>query len=164
MSEVIVGTRGSGKTLSLIKKSADTGIYILVANKNRAAYVFSEARKLGLSIPYPVTIEEYFKGNKFIGSSIERDGIYVDDVDDVFKAIFRDIDIKAVTLTKNPEDKWQKLYTREGEWIFGVIGDDISSLYPTSYCSVCKTPSIFSRPNYCPHCGAKMKNPFGGKE
>lgn len=48
----------------------------------------------------------------------------------------------------------------EAEWKVGTIGEDVQSLYPMIYCSHCKQPTYFSKPNYCPHCGAKMKNPI----
>lgn len=98
--QIILGSRQNGKTTELIKMSAKTGIYILVATKNRANHLFRQAKDIGYDMPYPVTIEEYFR-SKFTGSSIRRDGLFIDDIDDVLKSIFNGINIRTVTLTND---------------------------------------------------------------
>lgn len=98
--QIILGSRQNGKTTELIKMSAKTGIYILVTTKNRANHLFRQAKNMGYDMPYPVTIEEYFR-DKFTGTSIRRDGLFIDDIDDVFKSIFNGINIRAVTLTND---------------------------------------------------------------
>lgn len=99
MSEIILGSRKGGKTLELIKRSAKDGRYILVSNRRRAEKISEFARELGLYIPFPVTVEEYYKGDKFRGSSLERNGIYIDDADDIIRQIFGTVEIKAMTMT-----------------------------------------------------------------
>lgn len=99
MTEIISGGRYCGKSSELVRRSAATGIYILVVNRKRAEQLADLAQEMGLYIPFPVTIREYFEGNKFRGSSLERDGIYIDDVDDIVKSIFSTVEIKAVTFT-----------------------------------------------------------------
>ena len=99
MSEIILGSRKGGKTLELIKRSAKDGRYILVSNRRRADEISKFARELGLYIPFPVTVEEYYKGDKFRGSSLERNGIYIDDADDIIRQIFGTVEIKAMTMT-----------------------------------------------------------------
>ena len=44
-------------------------------------------------------IEEYLKGSKFRGSCIRRDGLLIDDVDDVLQQLFAGIPIREVTIT-----------------------------------------------------------------
>ena len=46
-----------------------------------------------------VTLEEYFQGSKVIGSSIRRDGLLIDDADDVLQQIFAGIPIQGITMT-----------------------------------------------------------------
>lgn len=96
---IIIGKRCSGKTTELIKKSAEKRIYILVATRHRAEALDKYAKNMGLDIPFPVTIEEYLKGSKFRGSCIRRDGLLIDDADDVLQQIFAGIPIREVTIT-----------------------------------------------------------------
>ena len=99
MAELLfLGKRGSGKTTELIKKSAETGIYIMVLNEKRRKYIFEQAMKLGYNIPNPVTVDDYFRC-KFQGSYIQKDGVYVDEVEDILKHIFNGIPIRGMTLT-----------------------------------------------------------------
>ena len=100
IKKVIVGNRQSGKTTELIKMSAKNNIYILVANYPRAYYLFQQARDMGYEIPFPVTLHEYLYSNRFVGSIIRRDGLYIDDVEDVLTELFKPIEIKAITVTK----------------------------------------------------------------
>ena len=96
---VIVGKGGTGKTAELIKRSAESGIYILVANRKRAEILVKQAEDMKLYIPFPVTLQEWLQSsNRFSGSSIRRDGLLIDDIDDVIKELFTPIEIKAVAL------------------------------------------------------------------
>lgn len=53
--------RGYGKTYQLIKKSAETGDYIVCINKFHVSELQSKALELGLEIPLPITFEEFVK-------------------------------------------------------------------------------------------------------
>lgn len=98
-TEILVGESGTGKTVELIKRSAESGIYILVANRKRAEMLVKQAENMNLYIPFPVTLQEWLSSNnRFHGSSIRRDGLLIDDIDDVIKELFLPIEIKAVTL------------------------------------------------------------------
>lgn len=98
-TEILVGEGGTGKTAELIKKSAESGIYILVANRKRAEILVEQAKDMKLYIPFPVTLQEWLRsGNRFHGSSIRRDGLLIDDIDDVIKELFLPVEIKAVAL------------------------------------------------------------------
>ena len=106
MTKILQGGIGSGKSMALIQESARTGIYIMVANKVRAKILFDNAKRMGYDIPYPITIYEWlWSHNRFAGSSIQRDGIYIDDVDDVFEEIFRPLKINAVTMRPLDEEQ-----------------------------------------------------------
>ena len=99
MTKYLIGERCSGKTTRLILRSAEEQLYILTSTKHRAQAIFDNARNMGLDIPFPVTLDEYLRGNKFQGSSIRRDGILIDDLDDVIRTLFSSIPIHEVTLT-----------------------------------------------------------------
>ena len=98
-TEIIVGEGGTGKTAELIKRSAESGIYILVANRRRAEILMKQAEDMKVYIPFPVTLKEWLRSdNRFHGSSIRRDGLLIDDIDSVIEELFLPIEIKAVTL------------------------------------------------------------------
>lgn len=98
-TKIIVGISGAGKTAELIKRSAESGIYILVANRKRAEILAKQAEDMKLYIPFPVTLQEWLRSStRFHGSSIRRDGLLIDDIDDVIKELFSPIEIKAVAL------------------------------------------------------------------
>lgn len=99
--DIIIGKRGYGKTTKLIRRSAEENIYILTTDGLRAKRIAKMAKEMGLDIPYPVTVNEYFLDDRFKGSSIRRDGLLIDDADDVFKTIFAGIPIKEITITDN---------------------------------------------------------------
>lgn len=96
---IVIGERCSGKTTRLIERSAKEGRNILVANKAMARCIADQAKEMGLDIPFPVTLDEYLRGNKFQGSSIRLDGLLIDDLDMVLNRMFRGIPIREVTLT-----------------------------------------------------------------
>ena len=166
-TEILVGESGTGKTAELIKRSAESGIYILVANRKRAEMLVKQAKDMKLYIPFPVTLQEWLRSdNRFHGSSIRRDGLLIDDIDDVIKELFSPIEIKAVALrtpyvvTNLDSPTADKGAVRHGEWV--------SYLSPLSInrdiyykCSVCGIGDPWQHttqghPNYCPKCGAKM--------
>lgn len=95
--QITIGEKQSGKT-KLIKRSAAERVHILTTTRCQAYKIDKQAREMGLNIPYPVTIEEYFK-HKFRGTDIDRKGILIDDMDLVLQHIFTDILIHEVTLT-----------------------------------------------------------------
>ena len=97
--QIILGGRRSGKTAELIKRSAESGTYILVSDHARASQIADQARVMGYDILFPVTMDEYYRSYGFAGSSIRRDGVYIDDVEDVLRRIFSEIEIKAFACT-----------------------------------------------------------------
>lgn len=95
MNKIIKGRR-QGKTTELIKRSAETRTYILVANRQRVEQVFNQAQSMGLNIPYPVTVEEYMRSG-FRGSFINS--ILIDDADDVLSQVFSNVRIETLTMS-----------------------------------------------------------------
>ena len=81
--KIIAKGRGTGKTTELVKESARTGQYILAANKAHVQAIERIAKKAGVTIPYPVTVDEIVRTDRLWGSSvhrsIQRDGLLVDE-------------------------------------------------------------------------------------
>ena len=97
----IIGGRGTGKSTELIKRSANTGEYIVVSTKRRADHLFELAKDMGINIPYPVSCDE-LKSYSFIdGKSNLSSGILIDDVEDLLRHLFVGIPIEGITLTNN---------------------------------------------------------------
>ncbi len=84
--QMILGGRRTGKTTQLINLSAENGRYILVRNMQEASQIAKLANELGVNIPYPITVQEIVVG-KLEGSSVLRDGLYVDNALDVLEQI-----------------------------------------------------------------------------
>lgn len=93
----IIKERGTGKTTELIKKSSETGYYIIVATVNNARNVSNLARSMNIDIPFPITVEEYLRG-KMCGSYIKN--VLIDDADVILETIFNSVIIDTCTLTK----------------------------------------------------------------
>lgn len=83
IDEICIGGRQSGRTTRMIKKAAENNIYILVANQSRAYTVYEMAHRMGLSIPFPVTVWE-LQNKNLVGRRHIRE-VYVDDADDVLE-------------------------------------------------------------------------------
>jgi archaellum biogenesis ATPase FlaH len=101
MTLIITGDRGTGKTALLLKHSAETGRHILVTNVLRLNGLMSQAKAMGLKIPIPITVEEFKNGNiKFVNNDIRRDGLLVDDMGDVVRKLFNNVEIIEFTIDK----------------------------------------------------------------
>lgn len=85
--EIIFGERGAGKTTELIKQSSKDWIYILVANRSRAEYLFKQARDMGIDIPFPATPHTDLH---------LVDKILIDEIEDVLHVLL-DTSVIAVT-------------------------------------------------------------------
>lgn len=100
--KIIAKPRYIGKTTELIKLSAKTNAYILVANRSRQKMVAELARSMNINIPYPVTVDDYMR-TKFRGSFIKH--ILIDDADDVLRIFFNIVVIDAITITEVNTDE-----------------------------------------------------------
>ena len=98
MTEYIIGERQSGKTTELIRRSAETGAYILVANKSTASLIFKQAKMNDYNIPYPITIDDMLSCtvNKFVWSK----GVLIDELDMILSSLFNGVPIRAATITQ----------------------------------------------------------------
>lgn len=96
---IYVGARRSGKTATLIKKSAETGAYILVATKHQAHAVYRQAKEMDYDIPFPVTVSEITSmRNSFNDSYMKKHGLLIDELRSVLDIAFCGIPIHGATL------------------------------------------------------------------
>lgn len=69
--DIILKNRGHGKTVDLIRLSAQTGYPIVCANPN---IVELKAKELHLEIPEPITTKELYQMKS------KPDGVYIDEL------------------------------------------------------------------------------------
>lgn len=75
--------RAGGKTTEMINEAAaHPGTYIVTCNRDEVSRVFEEARKMGKSIAFPLTYDE-FLGRRFHGPGIG--GFVIDNVDQLLR-------------------------------------------------------------------------------
>jgi len=90
----IIMKRGFGKTYQLIKKSFLTGDYIICQNHQEASMIQSQALKLGLKIPFPITYQD-FNNRRYEGKNIS--GFLIDNVEMFLQSLTR-VPINAISL------------------------------------------------------------------
>lgn len=71
--------RRQGKTTELVKQSNKEWKYIVCMNGQRVDVIVETANKLGLDIPYPVTIRELPFRSRYVKS------VLVDDIEDILE-------------------------------------------------------------------------------
>lgn len=94
---LIIKDRGTGKTTQLLYTSATTQYPIIVQNKLQAKLLLDKAKEFGLTIPIPLTVEE-FKNNR----GMNYDRVLVDEGYDLIgEALdaYMGTHVAAVTLT-----------------------------------------------------------------
>ena len=115
-TEVICKGRGQGKTYDLVMESARTGYPIITPN--RTDYILDLARRIGVSIPEPMSMKQFetYKNNGSLMNSRNWKGkVLVDEFDYILESL---LGIKVGTVTCTPDSLD---YRREymGEWIGG---------------------------------------------
>lgn len=93
--KLIIKPRYSGKTTELIKISAETGVPILVGNRQQAKYIKRMADDLSLWITDPYIISELKNGDR-----ISPHKILVDDVEYILQQLIG-AEITAMTISNN---------------------------------------------------------------
>jgi len=88
----------SGKTTELIKKSAETGMYIVTANRVMVDHTAKMAADMGLKIPYPIAFQDFLNERKEIIKSSFIDKVLIDDADMCLQSIFGRIEIDTITM------------------------------------------------------------------
>lgn len=78
--KIIKADKGRGKTRKLIKISNKEWKYIVCADITRVTNIVAIANKMGLDIPYPITVRELpLKAGQRI------DSVLIDDIEDVLQ-------------------------------------------------------------------------------
>lgn len=95
--KIIIGDRGSGKTESLIRMSAESQSYIVARDRRSALGTLRQAEALGLRIPFPLTYDEFLDKAFYRGSPALR--FLVDDAEALL-ARLADGQLAAITLTR----------------------------------------------------------------
>lgn len=112
--DIYVGARRSGKTATLIKKSAETGAYILVATKHQAHAVYKQAKEMEYDIPFPVTVSEITTGREYFNDSyMKKHGLLIDELQLVLDVAFCGIPIHGATLNLDSNTDIKYLNTDE---------------------------------------------------
>jgi hypothetical protein len=94
--KVIYDSRGSGKTTKAIQRSAETGFYIITLNRKSAENIATLARKMKLTIPFPLTFEEFIE-KIYFSSGVKE--IIIDDADQLLTTLSR-VRIDTITMTR----------------------------------------------------------------
>lgn len=104
---IIVGGRGSGKTVKLIELSIKMNAYILVSDHRRAVNVKQMAVKMGYpQMLFPITYREFW--NQRNTGYVKR--LLIDDADDLLEhmASIQGWNLSAATISKSAE-RWFEL-------------------------------------------------------
>lgn len=86
--------RGCGKTYQLIKKSAETGDYIVCHSMQEASRLQREAQELGFNIPFPLSYDEWIS-KKYYGKNIS--GFLVDNLEMLMRYLST-VPVNAITM------------------------------------------------------------------
>lgn len=96
--KVIYKGRQQGKTTEIIKECAANKKYSLIVcmSRRECERVFGMAKEMELTIPYPITYEE-FLNHRYAGQNI--DAFYIDNIDILLQSLSRGVPINTVSIT-----------------------------------------------------------------
>ena len=108
--EFIYKKRNTGKTTELIKRSAETGAFIIVRTGAMARYIKAQAKDMGYKIPEPMGMIHF---NSIMNDSRFREeredvfekGILVDEFQLMIDDLFGGVPVHAVTITDYSESE-----------------------------------------------------------
>ena len=106
---VIAGKQNSGKTDALIEIAGKEFAYVVVADPRRATAVERRAQELNVKIPFPLTYDEFRRGEYF-GRGVRA--FVIDDVDDLVRSMSMNVPVLAISATvtdSEEEERFQKL-------------------------------------------------------
>lgn len=95
--EIILKSRGAGKTTDLIRKSAKSKAYIICFSQDEAHNIVHLANNMGLKIPFPISYRE-FLNEQYYAKGIKS--FLIDNADGLLQFIAKNVRIEAITLTK----------------------------------------------------------------
>jgi hypothetical protein len=96
MTDLIVRPRQGGKTTELIQLAAEHRAYIVCLNMREAQRIAGQAKKAGLDIPFPLTVEEFSRGD-FYSRGIR--GFLFDNLDVMLERLAHGVPVIAATWT-----------------------------------------------------------------
>jgi hypothetical protein len=99
MTEIIVRPRLGGKTTELIRRSAETGAYIVCTDFRRATQVMRQAKDMDLTVPFPICVGEW-QERAYYPPGVP--GLLFDDLDRIIQ-LLSPVPVLAVTWTKGAE-------------------------------------------------------------
>ncbi|MGG0667853.1 hypothetical protein ABE073_04905 [Lederbergia citrisecunda] len=94
---LVGGRRSCGKTTELIKLASVKRLYIVCASRERVRYIERLANEMGLSIPFPISVDELPL------RSVHIKEVLVDDIEDVLSYFIRKPIKHATTSMKMKE-------------------------------------------------------------
>lgn len=97
MTEIIVRSRLGGKTTELIRRSAETGAYIVCTDRRRAWQIARQAMDAGLAIQFPLTASEWQDRTYYPRG---MPGLLFDDLDRIIAGMSA-VPVLAVTWTSD---------------------------------------------------------------
>lgn len=93
---LILGQKGDGKTKECLLMSAQTGYYIVCADRHTASALAQWALDLNLKMPFPITFEDLRQG-RFYSKGIK--GFIIDNADQLLEDLCKGTYLHAVTMT-----------------------------------------------------------------
>ena len=96
MAEMIVRDRQAGKTTDLIRLAAENFAYIVCPNQRQATQIARQAKGMGLDIPFPLTADEFVRG-EFYGRGIR--GFLFDNLDQIMQQMAHGVPVIAASWT-----------------------------------------------------------------
>lgn len=94
--KVIYKPRQSGKTMDLIRMSANTDKVIVCSNQTNRENIQNKAEILGLNIPEPITYSQFVQG-EYRSKKISK--FLIDDAEYLLEILGGVIGVEAITLT-----------------------------------------------------------------
>jgi len=92
--------RGSGKTSKSIYEAEKLDAYIAVIDWKEAIRVFQQAKKMGLSIKFPITFDELYRRD-YHAPGVRK--VIIDNADQFIQRLLPDVSVEMLTLTEEPQ-------------------------------------------------------------
>jgi len=126
--EVVTAPRQTGKTTQAIKKAAESFGYIVCHSSDECQRIANEAQRLKLIIPFPITFDEFLKG-QFYSKGIKC--FIIDEVDLLLSRFAKGIPIAMITISQREEVvqlTWREFIQRtiwdNNEGVSDILRDD----------------------------------------
>lgn len=94
--EIIIKPHQTGKTQELIRRSAESGAYMVCIHRREALRVVAAAEEMGLRIHFPLTLDEFLQG-LYYGRRVKS--LLIDNADLFLQAV-SSVPIDAMTISE----------------------------------------------------------------